>query len=215
METIVLLIRHGVTRWHAERRLLGHRDEPLSEEGRAQAAGAARALGALELGELLTSPLFRAVQTAETIGARCGIEVAREPRLIDVDAGSWSGMSLDENAATAEYRAFIAGDPAQAGARAPGGESLEEVRRRAVNTVEQALGDNPSGAAIAMVSHANVIRVILSHYLGSALGNYHRVRINPGSISALAFADDRQLPRVLAINSCDDIAAALRAEERR
>jgi broad specificity phosphatase PhoE len=47
-----------------------------------------------------------------------------------------------------------------------------------------------------------VIRVLLAHYLGLGLGSYHRLRVTPGSLSVVRFHDDRELPRILAINSC-------------
>lgn len=197
MQTIVLLIRHGVTAWHAESRVLGQRDVPLSPEGVAQAEEAAANLAGVKLGEVLSSPLQRAVQTAEIIGREASIEVARDPRLNDFKLGKWTGMSYDEVAADAEYQHFLR-DPASTGI--PGGESLLEIQRRAVAAVEQALSDAPSGDAVAIVTHAGIIRVLLSHYMGSPPANYHRIRVNPGSISILSFADDRELPRVLAVN---------------
>ena len=197
LQTTVLLIRHGITAWHAEGRVLGQRDVPLSPEGVAQAEEVAANLAGVKLGEVLSSPLQRAVQTAEIIGREASIEVARDPRLNDFKLGKWTGMSYAEVAADAEYQRFLR-DPASTGI--PGGESLLEIQRRAIAAVEQALSDAPSGDAVAIVTHAGVIRVLLSHYMGSPPANYHRIRVNPGSISILSFADDRELPRVLAVN---------------
>jgi len=197
LETTVFLIRHGVTPWHAEKRVLGQRDIPLSPAGVQQAEAAALALDSVKLGEVLSSPLQRAVQTAEIIGRSAGIEVARDPRLIDFKLGRWTGMSYGEIAATEEYQMFLRQPEAMT---IPGGESLDEIKRRSVSAVEQALSDCPSGDAVAIVTHAGVIRVLLAHYMGSPPANYHRIRVGPGSISILSFADDRELPRVLAVN---------------
>jgi broad specificity phosphatase PhoE len=206
LETTVFLIRHGVTDWHAARKVLGHKDTPLNDEGRFQAAAASEALAGVSLGEILSSPLQRAIQTAEIIGSKFNIEIARDPRLIDFQAGRWSGMTHGEISASPEYQAFLANPSAE---RIPGGESLEEIRRRSVAAIEQALADNPSGDGIAVVSHAGVIRVLLAHYLGSPPANYHRIRVAPGSVSILSFADDRVLPRVLAVNALGKIARVL------
>jgi broad specificity phosphatase PhoE len=206
LQTTVLLIRHGITAWHAEGRVLGQRDVPLSPEGVAQAEEAAANLAGVKLGEVLSSPLQRAVQTAEIIGRDAGIEVARDPRLNDFKLGKWTGMSYAEVAADAEYQRFLR-DPASSGI--PGGESLLEIQRRSVAAIEQALSDAPSGDAVAIVTHAGVIRVLLSHYMGSPPANYHRIRVNPGSISILSFADDRELPRVLAVNLAGGILRVL------
>jgi broad specificity phosphatase PhoE len=197
LETTVFLIRHGVTPWNAEQRVLGQRDIPLSPAGVHQAEAAATALASVKLGEVLSSPLQRAVQTAEIIGRSASIEVARDPRLIDFKLGKWTGMSYGEIAANDEYQQFLRQPDAMT---IPGGESLDEIKRRAVSAVEQALSDSPSGDAVAIVTHAGIIRVLLAHYMGSPPANYHRIRVNPGSISILSFADDRDPPRVLAVN---------------
>lgn len=197
MQTTVFLIRHGVTAWHAEKRVLGQRDVPLSPEGVAQAEATASLLAGVKLAELLTSPLQRAIQTAEIIGQTTGIEVARDPRLIDFKLGKWTGLTYEEVNGSEEYQRFLH-DPGSE--RIPGGESLEDIRRRSVGAVDQALRDSPTGDAVAIVTHAGVIRVLLVHFMGSPLANYHRVRVSPGSVSILSFANDRELPRVLAVN---------------
>lgn len=197
METTVLLVRHGVTDWHAEGRLLGQRDLPLSDEGRKQAEAAARILAELKLADVVSSPLQRALTTAELIAARHDIQVARDPRLRDFEVGRWSGMRYDDIAATPEYQGFVADPLAE---HIPGGEGLRDVQGRAVAAIEQALADSAAGDAIAVVTHAGVIRLLLAHYLGSAPANYHRIRVSPGSVSVLSFSDDRELPRVLATN---------------
>lgn len=206
METTVFLVRHGVTDWHAEGRLLGQRDLPMNDEGRAQAERAARTLAELSLADVVSSPLQRALGTAELVAAPHDIQVARDPRLRDFDVGKWSGMSYRDIAATPEYQGFLA-DPLSE--RIPEGESLVDVQTRAVAAVEQALADSPSGDAIAIVTHAGIIRVLLAHYLGSAPGNYHRIRVSPGSVSVLSFADHRELPRLLATNLTGSLAHVL------
>jgi broad specificity phosphatase PhoE len=197
LETRVFLIRHGLTDWHRAGRVLGHRDIALNDEGLAQAAATTRALADTPIAEVISSPLVRALQTAEAIGRQFGIDVARDPRLIDLRVGKWEGMTYAEVAEHSEYKEFIS-DPLSE--RIPGAESLADVRVRAVAAIEQALEDNPSGDAIAVITHAGIIRVLLTHYLGSPPANYHRIRVAPGSISVLSFTDHRELPRVLAVN---------------
>jgi broad specificity phosphatase PhoE len=197
VETRVLLIRHGVTEWHQQGKVLGQRDVPMSEAGVAQMAETVAQLANLPLAEILSSPLQRAVKAAEMLGEKAGIGVARDPRLTDFQLGKWTAMGYDDVTASPEYQRFLA-DPTSASI--PDGESLETIRRRAVSAVEQTITDNPAGDTIAVVTHAGIIRVVLSHYLGSAPANYHRIRVSPGSVSILSFADDRDLPRVLGVN---------------
>jgi broad specificity phosphatase PhoE len=207
LETKVFLIRHGVTAWHAEGRVLGQRDIPLSQPGIAQAEEAAAALRGVKMAEVLSSPLQRAIQTAEIIGQETGIQIARDPRLIDFQLGKWTGMTYADVAKNEEYQRFVQQPESE---RIPGGESLDDIRRRAVAAVDQALRDNATGDALAIVTHAGIIRVLITHYMGSRPANYHRVRVSPGSISILGFSDDRQLPRVLAVNLVGSIERALK-----
>jgi phosphoserine phosphatase len=197
VETRVFLIRHGVTDWHRERRILGQRDIGLNGLGIEQANLLAKNLSGIPVAEVISSPILRAVQTAEIVAQQFDTQIARDPRLTDFRVGKWEGMSYDEVEASPEYRRFI-DDPLSE--RIPGGEDLHQIRDRAVGAVEQALRDTPAGDAVAIVSHAGIVRVVLAHYLGSNLANYHRIRVSPGSVSVLSFKDDRSLPRVLAVN---------------
>lgn len=197
METTVYLIRHGITEWHKEKKVLGQRDIGLNAEGILQAQAVARVLAEIPIGEVISSPMLRAVQTAEIVAGQFGIEVARDPRLADFRVGKWEGMSYADVSASPEYQRFLT-DPLSE--RIPGGEDLKQIRDRAVSAVEQALEDCPAGESVAVITHAGIVRVVLAHYLGSNPANYHRLRVSPGSISILSFADDRELPRVLAVN---------------
>jgi phosphoserine phosphatase len=206
VQTIVYLVRHGVTDWHREGKLTGQRDIALDDDGLAQGERAAQALATVPIAEVLSSPLLRALQTAEIIGRRFGIEVARDPRLTDIRVGAWEGMTYDQIATSEDYRRFLS-DPTVE--RIPGGEHLEEVRRRAAAAIEQALTDNPSGDGICVVTHAGIIRLLVCHYLGAPLGTYHRIRVSPGSVTALGFAGDGSTPRVLAVNWTGDLATVV------
>lgn len=191
------LVRHGVTDWHRDRRVLGQRDIGLNAAGLAQSHAAARVLAELPITEVLASPMLRAMQTAEIIAAQFQTGVARDPRLTDFRVGLWEGMTYAEVDASIEYQRFVA-DPMSE--QVPGGEDLGQIRDRAVGAVDQAMRDAPAGESIVIVTHAGILRVILAHFLGSHLPDYHRLRVSPGSISILSFRDDRDLPRVLAVN---------------
>ncbi len=193
METTVYVIRHGVTDWHAERKVLGQRDIALNKDGIKQAQAVAAALADIALGEIISSPLLRAVQTAEILAERKGGAITRDPRLSDFRVGKWEAMSYGEVAKLPDYQRFIA-DPLKE--RLPGGETLAQIRDRAIGAVDQALEDAPAGESLAIVTHAGIARVILAHYLGIELSGYQRLRLVPGSISILSFHDDRTLPRV-------------------
>jgi probable phosphoglycerate mutase len=202
--TLVYLVRHGATAWHREGKVLGSRDLPLDDAGVTQAEGAAAALADAGIAEVVTSPLMRALKSAEVIGARTGIEVARDPRLCDLRMGSWEGQRHDAVMATPEWQRFAA-DPENE--KTPAGESLGDLHRRSRGAVEQALADNPAGDAIALVTHAAVIRVLVCDALGAPLSSWHRIRIRPGSITALTFTAGGT--RVLTVDWMPDLAQVL------
>jgi broad specificity phosphatase PhoE len=206
VDTTVFLLRHGDTDWTRDRRILGQRDVGLNADGVNQARAAALALKGLDVSEVIAAPLLRTVQTAEVIAGLFDLEVARDPRLAEMQIGRWEGMPYDAVEVDPEYQRFV-DDPASA--RIPGGERLVDVRDRAVSSVNQALGDNPWGSLLVLVSHAAVIRVLLAHYLGMPLASFHRLRVSAASFSVLRFGDDRELPRILAINHLSSMSSLL------
>lgn len=196
VETTVFIIRHGITDWHIDRKVLGHRDIGLNAAGIAQAHAIADVLATIPVGEIISSPLLRAVQTAEILAARSGGHITRDARLADFRVGRWEAMGYDEVAALPDYQRFVA-DPLAI--KLPGGEDLATVRDRAVGAVAQALRDAPTGERIAIVTHAGPTRVILAHHLGMDIRLYHQLAVAPGTISVLTFRDDRAPPRLRAL----------------
>jgi broad specificity phosphatase PhoE len=207
MHTDLYLVRNAATEWSRERRVAGRRDLGLSAEGQAQAAELGEQLRSLEVAEVLCSPVLRAVETAERIAKPHGVEVARDPRLTDLGAGSWEGMKHDEIGSSDEYKRFLANPLSES---IPGGEKLMDARDRLVASVNQALVDNELGANVVMVSHAGPLRVLLAHYLGMDLANYHRLRLSPASISILRFDSEHGIPRLLAVNCNGSLGSAVK-----
>lgn len=93
--TRLLLVRHAQSEWNAEGRWQGRADPPLSELGTTQAAQAARRLGNVDV--IVSSPLQRAVVTAETIAEHTGVgPVQIDADLAERDVGAWSGLTRAE-----------------------------------------------------------------------------------------------------------------------
>jgi probable phosphoglycerate mutase len=153
------LIRHAESTWNAAGRWQGQADPPLSERGRAQARQLAEDLRVEGLELLVTSDLARAAETAEIVGATLGIEIRPEPRLRELDAGAWSGLSRDEIAERdgEALRRFDAGDPA---APAGGAESRADVVARARSALHELL-DTCRGRRVAILSHEGVLGSLL------------------------------------------------------
>src|SRR4051794_17038771 len=134
----------------------------LGEEGRRQATALAERLAPEGLAAIHSSPAQRARETAEVIALRLGLAVTPCPELDEIEFGAWTGRSF----------ASLAGDPGwerwntQRGtARPPGGETMAEAQQRAMRWLEEVRLRHP-GAAVAAVSHGDVIKAVLAGCLG-------------------------------------------------
>ncbi len=152
------LARHGETAYNAVRRFQGQSPVPLNERGREQARALAEQAATHGFVALWCSPLARARETAEIVGARIGLDPVDEARLMETDAGDWTDRSfLDVRAEAQElFDAFVGADPAFA---FPGGESFAAQELR----VAAALEDVKGGELPALVvCHGMVIRAALA-----------------------------------------------------
>ena len=162
----VLLVRHGETEDNAADRFQGRRDTQLNDRGREQSRALARSLRGEGLRAIYTSPLQRARATAAIVGAVLGLEPVLDERLMEVDAGDWSGL-LYTAVEQGELRRWRAADPAF---RFPGGESVAEQAAR----VAAALADVAGGPLPALVvTHGGSIRSVagIDSPPGGAIGN--------------------------------------------
>ena len=91
-----ICLRHGATDWNRKGLFQGRTDNPLNDDGIAQAHEAAAKLRAIEIGHVVSSPLLRAVQTAEIIANIAGRTVTLDDDLIELDFGSFEGQPVRE-----------------------------------------------------------------------------------------------------------------------
>jgi broad specificity phosphatase PhoE len=152
----VLLVRHGETDDNAADRFQGRIDTPLNERGRDQSRALAVALGKADLRALYASPLSRARETAAILGERIGLSAILDDRLMEADAGTWSGrLYVEVIAADAPaFDAWQTGDPLF---RFPGGESLAEQRVRVAAALDRVRA-GPLPALV--VCHGGTIRAV-------------------------------------------------------
>lgn len=184
----VYLARHGQTAYNLERRFQGHLPVPLDDTGREQAADlaerAAAGAGArattsdgtearagIPFAALWCSPLRRARETADIVAARIGLEPREDARLVETDAGDWTGrLFVDVQAEDPEgFAGFVEGRPDFA---FPGGESFAQQGAR----VAAALADVERGELPALVvCHGVVIRIALYQRAGARVALAERV----------------------------------------
>jgi broad specificity phosphatase PhoE len=187
--TRIVLVRHGETEWNVVERFRGRVDVPLNETGRAQAQAVARRLRAWPVEAVYSSPLSRALDTAQPIAEACGRQLAVLDSLADVDYGEWAGLSIEEaQAHDAVLFATWHGRPHRA--RFPHGESLEQVRKRSRGAVE-GVSARHVGKIVVLVSHVVVNRVIICNALGLTGDGFWRIGQDNASITVLDCADGR------------------------
>lgn len=194
---LLILVRHGQTTYNVENRMPGQlAGVALTDEGRRQALRAAVALSGLPLSVVVSSPLERAKDTAEIIARGWDLPVRTDPRLMDTDVGPWAGQLIaDLHKNDPGWEQYVA----HPNAPPPGVESFEQVQHRAVAAVRELLADESLGSYIVLVSHADVIKLILAEYNGIASESARFISITNASLSALAFGDAHH-PHVLAVN---------------
>lgn len=193
--TRIVLIRHGQTEWNRVERFGGRIDVPLNEQGHLQAQAVARRLFSWHIDGLYSSPLTRALQTAQPIAEACGRSVSPLEGITDVDYGSWAGLSLEEAASQypdlfntwAEHPQLI---------RFPGGESLEQVESRAMAALGEVCAAH-QGQTIAMVSHVVVNRVLICGALGLGSRFFWRIGQDNAALSVLESLDGEYRLRLL------------------
>ncbi|HMT23961.1 MAG TPA: MSMEG_4193 family putative phosphomutase [Microthrixaceae bacterium] len=194
--TTVLFVRHGRTATTGS--VLPGRAPGLhlSDDGRADAAGAAARLAEVSgVAAVVTSPLERTMETAAPIAAALGLEVTAEPGLLECDFGEWTGRSLAELRALPQW-STVQHTPSRH--RFPCGESFVEMSARIVATVDRLVAEHP-GQRIVCVSHADPIKALLAHAAGTHLDHLQRLVVSPCSISVVHYGP--AAPAVLTINS--------------
>lgn len=193
--TIFYLVRHGVTS-HTGRRLSGRMpDIDLTDAGRAEAEGAATSLANVRLKSIYSSPIDRCIQTARIIAKKHNLPVRTRKDLSEVDYGSWTNKSLKSLARTKLW-SNVQRWPG--GTRFPDGESFAEIQTRGVTVLEDLRIRHPKGN-ICVVSHGDVICLVMAHYMGIHLDLFQRIQVGAASISVLGISDAG--PVILTLNA--------------
>jgi probable phosphoglycerate mutase len=193
--TRLLLLRHGQTPLSIERRYSGRGNPDLTELGRDQVARAAKRLaaraqrdaGGPRIAAVVSSPLSRALATAEAAAAELGLPVQIHEGLTETDFGAWEGLTFGEAAERdRELHTTWMGDTSVA---PPGGESFDAVTQRVLD-VRSELIDRYAGGEVLVVSHVTPIKVTLRDALGVGSSFLYRMHLDLASLSVAEFYPD-------------------------
>jgi probable phosphoglycerate mutase len=209
--TTFLLIRHA----HCDP--VGHaiagraKGVHLNDRGRTEAKALGARLAELAIDAVYSSPLERALETATEVADRHGLPVKAVAGLNEVDFGEWTGRTLVDLDSSPEWRSF---NSFRSGARIPGGESMTEVLARALTELGHLRRTHgKSGQLVAVVSHGDVLRAVIAHYLGAPTDLFQRIEVSPASVSILTV--EPHGPRLLLLNSLPEWPAGLLGQMQR
>lgn len=187
--TTILFIRHAVNDFVKTGKLAGWTPGVhLNEDGQAQAEALGERLADAPLKAIYSSPLERTMETAHAIQKHHeSLEIHENVEIGEVQYGDWQGKVI------ADLRGRKMWDVIQeypSRASFPNGETMRNVQVRAVNEIERLIKKHPR-EMIAIVSHADLIKMVVAHYLGMHLDNFQRIVISPASISLLMASHGR------------------------
>jgi broad specificity phosphatase PhoE len=184
----IILARHGETAWNVEEVFRGQIDLELNQTGIRQAELLAEYLSGQKIEAVYSSPLKRALKTAEAVARRHQLEVAVSPGLIDGDFGQWQGLSLRE--VKEKYSQLYqqwAESPQLV--KIPGGESLDVVRERALKVVNGVTAKHTG--TVVLVSHRVVIKVLVCALLGLDNSHFWNIKQDVGGTTFFNYENGR------------------------
>jgi probable phosphoglycerate mutase len=192
--TTLWFVRHAVTS-HTGKKLSGWMEGiPLTDEGKTQASATADALRNVPFKAVYASPLDRTMQTARAIAKPHGLSVKSLRGIGEVEYGKWTNRSMKVLMRTKLWSKVQQWPSA---ARFPDGESIREVQVRALAAVERIAEEHPD-SVLCCVSHGDVIKLVMAHYLGVHIDLFQRIVVAPGSISGVALSEHG--PMVFGLN---------------
>ena len=186
--TEIILARHGETEWNVEEVFRGRIDIELNETGIRQAELLAEYLSHIKIDAIYSSPLKRAVKTAETIAGYHKLNVEIAPGLIDFDYGKWQGLPHQEvKDKYKELYALWVSHPDKV--KIPAGESLNDVRKRAMSVLDDVIAKYEG--TVALVAHRVVNKVLICALLGLDNSHFWNIRQDICGITTFSYENER------------------------
>ena len=179
--TRFLLLRHAAHDWIG-RGVPGRMPGvALNAQGQREAAGLVARLQSREIDAIYCSPQQRAQETAAPMATARDLPIQRADAFAEIEFGDWSGKSFQQLDLDPEWRVWV---ERRSVAVPPGGETLAQVRERAMAGIEQLRRAHPDQSVL-VVSHGDVIKVVLAEVLGLSLDHLERFDIAPASLSII------------------------------
>jgi broad specificity phosphatase PhoE len=186
--TEIILVRHGETEWNVGEIFRGRIDIDLNETGRKQAELLGEYLSESKIEAVYSGPLKRALNTAQAIARYHHLEAQTAAGLNDLDFGQWQGLSLREvREKYKEAYAEWANHPERV--KLPGGETLGDVRERAVKVVNEVIARH--NGTVVLVSHRVVNKVLICALLGLDDSHFWNIRLDTCGLTTFTYENGR------------------------
>src|SRR5688500_11137914 len=185
---LLLLIRHGENDYVKTSKMAGRIPGiHLNDQGRKQAQALGEALKDFPITAIYSSPRERAMETAAPIAEARKLDIGQEPDLMDTDMGKWEGKSWKVLRLTKAWK-VVQNAPSRF--RFPEGESFAEAQLRYANALERiAKKHNKPKDIVAVVFHADPIKLAVSYFLCLPLDHFQRLVCNTGSLTMLHLSE--------------------------
>lgn len=198
--TTLILIRHATNDWVRKGLLAGWTPGVhLNEEGRAQAQALGERLASIPLDAIYSSPLERAVETAQAVAAPHDLKVQIREVIGEVQYGEWNGQPIKK---LLKQPLWASVQLYPSGTRFPQGETIGEMQARVVAGLDEIRSTHPGGI-VAAVAHADVVKAAVAFHIGLPLDLFQRLDISPASVTIVHFG--RFGPRLLRLNDTGEL----------
>lgn len=197
--TRFLLIRHATNNTIGKRFAGRMEGVHLNEEGQAQAQRLAERLSSLPIHALYSSPLERAVQTAEPLAKALNLPVVTCEDFIEMNLGQWTNTTFQDLAGEPHFKLF---NVFRSCTRIPGGELMLEAQLRMINGLQQ-LAARHRNQTVAVFSHGDPIKAAVAYYAGIHLDLFQRLEISPASVSVIELYEETA--RIMLLNHTGEV----------
>lgn len=192
----ILLIRHGENDYTKTGRLAGWTaGVSLNQTGQTQARQLAERLEKAPIAAIYSSPLQRCQETAAPLAELKGLDVETLQGIAEIHYGKWQGKRLSK---LRKHKLWPVVQTRPSAMVFPKGEAMRSAQTRAIDTIEL-LSQKHRNEMVAVFSHADIIKMIVAHYLGTPLDLFQRIAINTASVSSLYI--NQGTPYILGVNN--------------
>lgn len=197
--TKFLLIRHATTD-AVGKRLSGRKPGvSLNTAGQEQAEKLAQRLASASIAAIYSSPLERALQTAQPIAEILNLQTKVDESFLEMNFGEWTNADFGELTSNQQFKLF---NSFRSSTRVPGGELMLEAQLRIVSGLLNLTKQHP-GETVAVVSHSDLIKAAIAYFAGIPLDMFQRLEISPASVSIIQVYEETA--QILLVNHTGEL----------